>query len=620
MGRIAGTLGGRRGVLRRPILLFAAMLLGPAAGLAWLGWQSVEREHAARAREVRDEAAALLEARAAEVHEALERVRRREEARPYFEYQEAFLPLDRGGGSLAFQPSPLLGQPSDPLVRGWFQWELYGEGVVLGEPEVLPREAQDLTAALAGPYRAALKERLEGAPADRTLRRVPAVPHPQWNVAGNEERGRLLEELDVAQRRAAEPDAAPATPDEGGYLGQWLRRARDEPISVRTTALGYLYAPDGEARGVPLLAWRLVWIPGERTERREVKRDRWLLQGYAVDPAPLLPAEWTRQGRVRWIRAAAAPGVDGPDLKRRSLLDGLGAEPVARPPGPRPAALGLLARPDPGLAAGALTDARQRFLLLLGGLVLVVALGFAVLVRGVRREVDVLRRKEDFVAAITHELRTPLAGIRMYAEMLKEGWVETPEAAEGYAGRILDETERLGQLVNQVLDLAALERGVATVSAVPGDLGEAVRQAAAWMERRAREAGVALAVEVEPDLPPVPFDPRWMRPLVLNLLDNAIKYSARSPHKEVRVTLGREGERLVLAVADRGVGIDAATRRRLFRPFQRAGDELTREAPGLGIGLALVKRYAEAHRARVTLESTPGAGTRVEVRFPISAA
>jgi signal transduction histidine kinase len=103
---------------------------------------------------------------------------------------------------------------------------------------------------------------------------------------------------------------------------------------------------------------------------------------------------------------------------------------------------------------------------------------------------------------------------------------------------------------------------------------------------------------------------------VLNLLDNAIKYSAHAPEKHVRVSLAREGDRVVLTVADRGVGIAPSVRRRLFEPFQRAGDELTRTAPGVGIGLALVKRYADAHDARVSLDSEPGRGTTVTVRFP----
>ena len=108
-----------------------------------------------------------------------------------------------------------------------------------------------------------------------------------------------------------------------------------------------------------------------------------------------------------------------------------------------------------------------------------------------------------------------------------------------------------------------------------------------------------------------------MRPLVLNLVENAIKYSERAPLKDVRVGLVRQGDRLVLTVADHGVGIALEAQGRLFQPFHRGGDEMTRAAPGVGIGLALVKRYADVHRAKVTLESEPGRGTTVTVRFPL---
>lgn len=623
MGRLAPGAGARRSVLRRLLLLFAVMLLGPALGFCVLGWQSLDREHQVRLRDVQAEAVALLDARAQEIVEALERLRFREEARAYFEYQDAFLPLERGDAALAFQQSPLLQAPVDPLLRGWFQWELYGDGVVYGEPEVFPREALKLQQGISSTYLDALRARLEVGPLDSEVRRTPSLQHPQWNVSGNEERGKLLEELDLAQRRAAAQGDGEQGEEASEYLGQWMRRAREDPISIRQTPFRYLAAPAGSGDAPPLLAWRLVWIPGERTELREVKRDRWILQGYAVDPSVLVPGQWTRAGRVLWVGGAHVPGEPQADTRRRSLVAGLDADFAGRGvrgaivPSDLPSVLEIVARPDREQTDRAFHDARSRFLILVGALVVVVVLGFAVLVRGLRKEMEVLRRKEDFVAAITHELKTPLAGIRMYAELLKEGWVATPEAAEGYASRILDETDRLGHLVNQVLDLAALERGVATANARRGDLGEAVRSATALMEQRAREAGVDLQVEIEPGLPELAFDPRLVRPLVLNLVDNAIKYSARAPRKEVRVSLAREGDRLALTVADRGVGIDAPTRRRLFQPFQRAGDELTRQAPGLGIGLALVKRYAEAHHARVSLDSAPGEGTRVEVRFPL---
>jgi signal transduction histidine kinase len=600
--------------------VFGILLLGPAVGFCLLGWRSLEREHSARLREDDALARSVLDQRLTEVREEVERVRRREELRPYFEYQDSFVPLAGDGSALVFQPSPLLAPAPEPFVLGWFQWELYENQALYGGPEVFPRENLPLGEGLRDGYLDALRARLLGASDGGAAREGRVEMHAHWNVSANEERGKLLEEIELGQRLIQQGGRAEGDAVDNAYLRGWQGRASAEGIPVRTTSFSYLAGAAGDAP--PLLAWRLVWIPREQSTRREVKRDRVLLQGYALDPGLLLPGAWSAVGRTLLARGdVEGPGSDE-GLVEGSLARELGAEAAGRgrraailPAAPSPR-LVLRARPDRDAARVALEDARRRFLFLVAGLVVVVALGFLVLVRSVRKDLEVARRKEDFVAAITHELKTPLAGIRMYAEMLKEGWVASPEAAEGYATRILDETDRLGHLVDQVLDLAALERGVARLNAAPGDLSEAVRSAVALLEPRAREAGVALDVDAPEGLPAVVFDPRLVRPLVLNLVDNAIKYSARSPTKEVLVAVVREGERTVLRVADRGVGMTAATRRRLFEPFRRAGDELTREAPGVGIGLALVRRYAEAHGARVFVESARGKGTTVEVRFP----
>jgi signal transduction histidine kinase len=446
----------------------------------------------------------------------------------------------------------------------------------------------------------------------------------------NEERGQLLEELDVRRRQqaAVEPgraDAAPAppappAPPPTAYLASFFQRATADPVPVRSTRLEALAAPRG-ASGPPLVLWRLVEVPGVYADRRETQRARWLLQGLLLDPVRAAREGWTGVGsaQVGWVARLAAPEAAAAP-ERVSLAEALRAE-VATVAGRGGAgeaadALALVARPDEAAAREAWHDARLRFFLLVVALVSVVALGFVVLTRSVRKEVALARRKEDFVAAVTHELKTPLTGIRMHAEMLEPGWVEDADAAAAHARKIIEECGRLGHLVDQVLDLAALERGVAGPELAPGDLGAAVEAAVGLLAARAQKAGVALSVEVEPGLAPAPFDPRLLRPLVLNLVENAIKYSERAPRKEVRVTLTRQGDRLALAVADRGVGIAPGAQSRLFQPFHRGGDEMTRAAPGVGIGLALVKRYADVHRAKVTLESAAGQGTTVTVRFP----
>jgi signal transduction histidine kinase len=615
----------RRGILQRPVLLFGLLLLGPAVGFCLLGWDSVVREHEFRVREMERTAREVADAEVRTAATDLDALRDREGRRSYFEYQAQYYPQEAASQGLFFQSSALNRPPEDPRVLGWFQWEAGPRGA-FPEPEVLGPAADALRPGLVEGYREALRSRLDAASGSVDLRAAKEVTYPLRVVQANEERGQLLEELEVRNRQQsppaqqrAEPNRAPAqaaaVPDTP-YLVNFAGRASDEPVAVKVTRFQYLARP-ATAAGPPLLAWRLVWIPSAFPEKREVTRDRWLLQGYLLDPGRAWPGPWRPLGQTLVGRLDAAEGAaTRPDVVRASLADAVRAERLS-PSDPEDASLVLAARPDLDAADAAWSAARSRFLFLVAGLVSVVAVGFTVLMRGVRREVALARRKEDFVAAVTHELKTPLTGIRMYADMLREGWVSTPAAAEGYADRIIEECGRLGNLVDQVLDLAALERGVATLRAVRGDLGAAVKASVALMESKAAEAGTTLEVDVADGLPPVLFDEKLVRPLVLNLVDNAVKYSARSETKHVKVSLVEDGAHLALRVSDQGVGIAPEVRRRLFEPFQRAGDELTRSAPGVGIGLALVRRYADAHRAKVVLESEPGRGTTVTVRFPV---
>lgn len=623
----------RRGLLQRPLLLFGCLLLVPAVGFAWLGWQSLEREHEGLARDRARAAREALDVQGRAAVDGLERLRRREAQRPYYEYQPEVLLTDAQGGNLVAQPSPLTRTPDDPRLLGWFQWEAGAKGA-FPAPDLLGPEAAWSLRGLGDGYGDVLRARIESASSDAELRSVRPELVPLSLVQANEERGQLLEELDVQRRQQGalpregpdvpggrgekgEPRVPAPVPVQTSYLASFFRRAGPEPVPVRVTRFQYLVRGAGRP-GPPLVAWRLVWIPAAHAERREVAHDRWLLQGYALEPARGAAQGWAPVGpaQVAWEERVPAEEAAAATVARVSLAEALRAEPVA-PGTPADPALSLLARPDEEGLRAAWEDARRRFLLLVGALVSVVALGFVVLLRGVRKEVALARRKEDFVAAVTHELKTPLTGIRMCAEMLEQGWAADADAAQDHARRIIEECGRLGHLVDQVLDLAALERGVAGPHLAPGDLGAAVTTAVGLLRSRAEQAGVALHLDVAPGLPAIPFDPRLLRPLVLNLVENAIKYSERASAKEVHVALALAADRLVLTVRDRGVGIAPEAQRSLFQPFHRAGDEMTRAAPGVGIGLALVKRYAEVHRAKVVLDSALGQGTTVTVRFPL---
>jgi len=600
-------------VRRGTYALLAALLAAPAGLLGVLAWRSVEREASWRRRTA--EAAARDEAGAALAREAarLEDLRRREDARPYFQYQSRYMPAGISANAPAFVASPLsqvqtesagdrdAGDDADG-VRGWVQWTLARERVI--GPETFRFDAPASADAVAS-WRGTLEERLKVAPDDAELRARPPLLVPVRVVAANEEVGQLLEEIDVARKNAGQTL----------YLDNFSERVQsesgDEPVmGVRATPFRWL-ARSGVAE--PLVAWRLVWVPArEAKERRDAPTDRWIVQAFA--PRLGLPTGAVWLGEPDRNAAAVRDARGARDVV--VSLDLAAAIDAERPWGPVPelmvAGVVHTERIDAESEA-----ARTRLRIVLLGLACVVGVGLYALGRSMRRERDLARRREDFVAAVTHELKTPLTGIRMYADMLREGWL--PEGAEvaDYAGRIGAEADRLGRLVDQVLDLAALDRGVATVDVRAGDLGDAVRAAVALMEPVAREAGVPLATDVEAGLPAVRFDAGFVRGIVLNLVDNAVKYGGKGEGKGVRVLARRAPGGVALVVADRGPGIPPEVRARLFEPFARGGREETRTARGVGLGLALVRRYADAQGATVEVDSAADRGTAVTVVFPM---
>ncbi len=630
-----GRVGRSRLRMGRWLPLFAFLLLAPAAGFCYLGWRSVLQEDAIRHKTMQDESSVTCLRRIRALVNELERIRNEQSDRHYYEWQDEYLSQDVVSDTLAFQITQLAAPPKSPIMAGWFQWELFPEGRVYGDLECFPREGTVLTSACRTPnVHDAICELLRGqllaAPTNVELVGGNALvrDYDQRIVLANEERGKIQEEVELVRRSGRvsrdinQQNLQNAGNNDYGttpYLRDFRERIDQSKIGVRYTPMRYSVMKP-EAAPLDLLVWRLVWIPAERGDVRMVQHDRFMIQGYAVSLGEAVPPAWEADGNVEvsmrgWKRPALATGTI-----QRSVVEEL---PIGSVATQDPSTvnghpvLSLLARPNPSYLTRAWQKSRNRFLLLVGGLLGVVGVGFFLLTRGLRRERDMVQRKEDFVAAVTHELKTPLTGIRMYADMLKEGWVASPEMATDYADRILEESKRLGLLVDQVLDLAALERGVATLRAQPGDLGPVVLAAAEMMEAKATEAGANLNTTIATPLPPVLMDPQLIRPLVLNLIDNAIKYGKGKIEHRIDVSLQRERDVVVLRVSDRGEGMTAATQKTLFIPFHRAGSELTRGAPGVGIGLALTKRYVDAHHAKIRVRSTRGEGTTIIVSFPI---
>ncbi|MGH7789546.1 MAG: sensor histidine kinase, partial [Candidatus Binatia bacterium] len=269
----------------------------------------------------------------------------------------------------------------------------------------------------------------------------------------------------------------------------------------------------------------------------------------------------------------------------------------------------LALRPLPGGGSTAYIYALAGLLLAATGF------GLAALYRMVAVMVGFAERRSNFVAAVSHELKTPLTAIRMYGEMLRDGMVPSEQKRAEYYRHITVESERLSRLINNVLEFSRLEKGTRAVALTSAPLAPVVREVAELLRPHAEGQGLTLQLDIDADLPPVRFEPDALMQVLWNLVDNAVKYAAGSSPPTIALRVWREGGRVHLAVRDHGPGVAARHLPHLFDPFYRGESELTRRNKGTGLGLALVRGLADAMDARVSARNPGDGGFEVDVTF-----
>ncbi|MBI5515458.1 MAG: HAMP domain-containing histidine kinase [Deltaproteobacteria bacterium] len=246
---------------------------------------------------------------------------------------------------------------------------------------------------------------------------------------------------------------------------------------------------------------------------------------------------------------------------------------------------------------------------------LVILAGVAFLVYGAREQERLNRLKSDFIATVSHELKTPLSLIKMFGELLSTDRVPSPEKRRQYLDIIVRESERLTGLIENVLDFARVERGRASYEFAEARLAEVVARGVELFRYRVDLGGPTLVTHLDPELPPVRMDERALQLALFNLLDNAVKYARGTPEVVVRVR--RDGRLAVLEVEDHGPGIDPEDARRVFERFYRGRLGREGDARGSGIGLALVKHIARAHGGDVTVHPAPEGGALFRLTLPL---
>jgi len=230
---------------------------------------------------------------------------------------------------------------------------------------------------------------------------------------------------------------------------------------------------------------------------------------------------------------------------------------------------------------------------------LCLALGLYALYRMAKTQVRFAERRSDFVAAVTHELKTPLTAIRMHAEMLEQDLVGSDAKRYEYYGTITRESERLTRLIDNVLAFSQFERGTRQVQVRVGDVLPSVKESVEMLRPHVEAQGFRIELGASGPLPRVQFDPDALKQVLFNLVDNALKYGSEASDRSISVRCEAVTGGVELSVRDFGPGVERHHLRHLFEPFYRGERELTRKHSGSGIGLSLVRGLAEAMGAKV---------------------
>ncbi|MCA1560332.1 MAG: HAMP domain-containing histidine kinase [Acidobacteria bacterium] len=439
----------------------------------------------------------------------------------------------------------------------------------------------------------------------------------------------------AAQRLADRDAAQPAA-----FLARSLEALAPErwPSPAACYALQQITPAAARSTDPPTRAW----APEMKRRATRCGADAEHVLALQNDISVMLPRRGTQMDEPRWFMTGSPAWLVSvtPVRPQESLLIAVDAERLTGtlPAIPGASGLRLVTGSDageplgdlfPGIrlsyapadAHGGSARARLQQWFYLAALAMVLALtglGVFLLWRDVRREMRAGALRAQFVASVSHELKTPLTSIRMFAETLRMGRGLDEGARAEYLDTIINESERLTRLLNNVLDFSRIEQDRKAYRLVPVDLSDVIRTAARTIEYPLAQERFELHLALDEMLPPVQADPDAIQQAVLNLLTNAMKYSGAS--RCIELSLAQADGAVMIAVTDHGPGIAANDQARLFERFYRAQTLQNQHIPGTGLGLTIVQHIAEAHGGTVAVESVPGKGSAFRITLPIPAA
>lgn len=262
------------------------------------------------------------------------------------------------------------------------------------------------------------------------------------------------------------------------------------------------------------------------------------------------------------------------------------------------------------------SPARQTLNMALAVLGFFMLLGLLAIYHSVRTIVAVSERRSQFVSSVTHELKTPLTNIRMYIEMLAQGMAPNPEREQDYFSILGSESARLSRLINNVLELAKLEKKQRHLNMQAGNLAEVLDEVERVMAPKLVQEGFTLTVDHH-DGPVFSYDSEVMIQILINLIENCVKFGRKSSVREITIRVTSHDGRARIAVSDAGPGIPRKALKKVFSDFYRVDNDLTRTTGGTGIGLALVKKFIDAMGGSVQAINNDGPGCTIVMSLPI---
>jgi len=245
----------------------------------------------------------------------------------------------------------------------------------------------------------------------------------------------------------------------------------------------------------------------------------------------------------------------------------------------------------------------------------IMALSVFFVARSLAREVRLAELKSNFVSSVSHDLKTPLALIQLFAETLELGRLKSTDRAQEYYRIINSEARKLTRLINNILDFSRIEAGLRRYKAEPSDLAALTSRVLESLESQARQNQFTIQSRVAPGVPPVLIDPESAEQAIENLMSNAMKYSLEN--RTIKVEVDHIDGYGRVSVIDRGIGIPARLQRKIFRKFYRVESDAGSGPQGCGLGLAIVDHVMRAQGGFVRVESEPGRGSTFMLHFPI---